>query len=686
FYGRWVGLEDLRELCYVSRDGTKASNLLRAAKSLGLNCKGLSRDIAGLSALPMPMIAFWNFNHFVVVEGLDAERVWLNDPATGPRTVTIGEFSDAFTGVVLVFEPGPTFTPMGCRPSLYSVIAENLRDVRGGIAFALAAGLLMVVPGIVNAGLSRIFLDEILLRAQSRWLAPLLIAMVMSAVLIGLLNILQRHMLARTQVALASIVSVRTMVSLMRQPLTFFSQRFDGDVANRVSQAERLSSLMSSGLVPALAGIVPIIGYGLAMTIIDPVLATIAVATVLSALGILALTARALEDGNRRTVNEEGRVYGATLQGLSMADDLRASGTESLFLARWLGAQGRYLTSNHYSGLKSQLVSEIANMLMTLATVAVLVVGGMRVMDGALTIGLLLAFQALMGSFSGPVLGLVGIGTQLQSIRGLSERLHDTLHRPTPSLAPAPAEAASRELEAGDAFLEMEGVSYSFGPMGQSVIENFSLTVPVGARVALVGASGSGKSTLGRLMVGLLAPVSGTVRIAGRRIEEWEPGDLRRALGYVDQNIGLFQGTIRDNITLWDDTLPEEYYTAAARDAAIHDFITGRPGGYAERVLEQGRNFSGGERQRLALARALAINPGLMVLDEATSAVDPVVEKEIMDAIRRRGCTCLVIAHRLSSIRDSDLILVLERGRVIEQGRHHELLARQGAYARLLES
>lgn len=687
YHGRWVSLEELRESCGVSRDGTKSTNILKAARGFGLLAKGLKKEPEQLAALPFPMILFWAFNHFVVLEGISGDKVWLNDPAMGPRTLTLEEFSADFTGVVLAFQPTDAFQPGGYRPSLASVIGNNLRGVRGGLVYALLAGAGLLVPGIIVASGYRIFMDEILVRGTKPWLPPLLVGLAGAGLLSGFLSLLQKHALARAETALATGSVIRYFWTLLSLPLSFFGQRYAGDLISRMTQTERMASQITTGLMPALIGIVPIVGYGSALFLVDPWVALVVLLVALVALGVLSVATRYLGDANARSLGDEAKLQGITLQGLAMRDDFRASGTEDMFMRRWNAAQRQVLEAEQHLVLRTNLINEAAAFLLAMAGVLVLVVGGARIMDGHLSIGLLLAAQALLSSFTSPMLGLVGVGARVQSIRGIADRLNDAmnyaLHKAETSSVHAVGEVAEEDRGYP---LALRGVGFGYGPGAPPVVDDFTLTVPLGARIALVGASGSGKSTLGRLMVGLVPPSSGEVRVFGRRLQDWSASHLRREIAYVDQNIGLFADTIRDNITLWDATMPEEQYVAAAHDAQIHTLITSRPGGYAARLQENGSNLSGGERQRLALARAFAVNPRIMVLDEATSALDPATEQAVMDAIRRRGCTCVIIAHRLSSIQDCDAIIVLEGGKVMEMGRHHELLARQGAYARLVEN
>jgi NHLM bacteriocin system ABC transporter peptidase/ATP-binding protein len=689
-HGRWTSLEELRETCGVGRDGTKAVNILRAARRFGMIAKGLKKDVGDLADLPCPFIVFWNLNHFVVVEqvrlrGDGQGRVLINDPAVGPRVVSAGEFDRAFAGVVLAFEPGREFKPHGARPSLFSLLAARLASYGFSFSHALFAGALLLMPAIVAAGFAKVFIDHVVIDNAQSWLWPLIAGMAAFAILRALLSFLQQAALARMQTAIGTATAAQQMWTVLHLALGFFSQRYAADVANRFSMVDQLSGMVAGGLAPAGIAFISIIGYGLALLVLDPVMALImAVAAALSLL-LLGASARGLEDAARRMLGDQSRFQAATVQGVFSADDFRASGTEGLFMARWMGYQAKVTDAEQSSRLRANLLGELASLIMALGTVAVLVAGGMRVIDGVITIGILLAFQTLMGNFSGSVQQLVGIGGQIQQVRGLAERLDDVARYKMITVTTTTSSALPALPPAGVG-LEMRDVSFGYAPLEEPFIQGLSLRLDPGARIALVGGSGSGKSTVGRLLVGLMEPSEGEMLLGGVPLDGWPTVLLRKTVAFVDQEIGLFEGTIRDNITLWDASMPEERIVAAARDAGAHDFITARPRGYNAGLSEAGGNLSGGERQRLALARALAVQPTILVLDEATSALDPPVEKAVMDAIRRRGCACVIIAHRLSTIRDCDSIFVMENGRIVEAGNHEALVAQGGRYCALIEN
>jgi NHLM bacteriocin system ABC transporter peptidase/ATP-binding protein len=689
YHGLWMSLERLREECGVNRDGTKATNIVRAAREVGMIAKGLRKEVDALPGLPLPQIVFWNFNHFVVVEGYaltpEGGHVWINDPASGPRPVSRQEFDTSFTGVVLAFQRGPEFRPAGSRTSVASIIRARLSGYRSVLGGAALAGAVLLVPGIVSAGFTGIFVDHILVAGQSRWLPYLVGAMLAVAVLRAGISYVQARILARGQIALAAEVSAKQMWQILHLPLGFFSQRYPGDIANRFNLIDRFGGTVFGGLAPSAISLLSIIGYGAALYFIDPVLGGVASMVAVLALLTLSVSVRGLADAGRRQISQDAALQGATIQGLSMIEDFRVSGTEGSFLARWSGYQAQVLDAEHRANLRSNTLSEASSLVTALGGVAVLIVGGVRVIDGALSIGSLIAFQMLMGGFFGPVLGLVRVGGQLQSLRGIGERLDDIVRYAEGARDKAPPPAAAPTGAPTGRDLTLENIDYRFGPADPMFIQGLSLDIRAGERIALVGPSGSGKSTLGRMIVGLAQPTGGTIRLGGLPLAEWPQAELRGAIAYVEQQVGLFSGTIRDNLTLWDETIAEQRVFESARLAAAHDFITARQGGYDARMASGGGNFSGGERQRLAIARALAVEPSLLVLDEATSALDAVAEQQIMDNIRRLGCTCVIVAHRLSSIRECDRILVMERGRIVECGTHGELVASGGLYRSLVE-
>lgn len=690
-YGRWIPLEELRVACGVSRDGSKASNVLKAARRYGLVAKGFKREPAQLRSMPMPMIVHWNFNHFIVLEGFVAGRAYLNDPGAGPTVVSDEEFDESFTGVALTFERDETFTAGGDPPSVFRSLAKRLPGSMTALSFVMLTGLALVVPGLVAPSFNKLFIDDILVKGLSEWIRPLLAAMGLTAIVSASLTWLQQRYLLRLESKLAIESAGRFFWHVLRLPVGFFNQRFAGDIAARVAINDRVAKIVSGDLATTTINALLIAFYAGLLLRYDVVLATVGVVTAVLNIAALRWANRARVDLVRRLQQDQGKMLGAAMGGLMTIETLKASGAESDFFSRWAGHHAKVSNTYQQLQLTTTMLGIVPPLLMSLNMALVLGLGGVRVMEGRLSMGLLVAFQALVIAFLNPVNRMVDLGTQLQDLKGDLGRLDDVLNaardpRATDLTGP-PADAHDDAAEVKlSGMLELRGITFGYSVLEPPLIQDFDLTLRPGSRVALVGGSGCGKSTLAKLVAGLYEPWQGEILLDGTPRSEVPRRVLVNSIAVVDQDIGMFEGTISENVTLWDTTIPESDLVQAARDAAIHEEVAVRPGGYGGRMEEGGRNFSGGQRQRLEIARALATGPTILVLDEATSALDPATEQAIDDQLRRRGCTCLIIAHRLSTIRDCDEIIVLERGRVVQRGTHETLSVVPGRYRNLIAS
>ncbi len=705
YYGRIIPLPQLRRDCGVSRDGSKASNMLKAARSYGLQAKGFKKELKQLQDLRPPYIVFWNFNHFLVVEGFRQHRVDLNDPATGPRHISLQEFDEGYTGVVLVIEPGTEFQKGGRKPSMILSLWERLQGTEGALIYCMVAGFFLTLVGLVVPVFSQVFVDDILVQGRQLWLRPLLVAMAIACLLQGSLTLLRLRYLRRLKIKLAVGMSSRFLWHILHLPVSFYAQRFAGEISNRTTLNDQVADVLAGKLATTIIDTVMVLFYALVMMQYDWVLTLIVVSFAAVNVLTLQLISRQRVDANQRLIQEYGKAAGVSIAALQSIETLKASGLESDFFSRWSGYYTKALNSQQELGVTNQTFSVLPTLLSALSSMFLLVVGGLRVMDGHLSIGMLIAFQGLMFNFQQPVNNLVNFGTTLQELEGNLIRLDDVLDNPIGE-GVGNGEQGGLEVPSGDrgergagevelssylvpklqGYVELQNITFGYSRLEPPLVENFNLSIKPGQRVALVGGSGSGKSTIAKLVSGLYQPWAGEICFDGKPREQIPQQLLTNSVAMVEQDILLFGGTVRDNLTLWDTTVPDKNLMRACLDAAIADVILSMSGGFDAELIEGAANLSGGQRQRLEIARALVNNPSILVMDEATSALDPETEQIIDQNLRRRGCTCVIVAHRLSTIRDCDQIIVLECGKVVQQGTHQQLWQVDGVYSRLIRS
>ena len=689
-FGRWVPLTELRERCEVSRDGSSAASLSRAARHYGLECKGLSVRAGQLKMLELPLILFWQFSHFVVLEGFDDRSFHLNDPATGRRTLSEEEFTRGYSGIALRFKRGDDFTPGGGRPGLIRQLGALLDRSWSALTGVFACGLMLTLLALVIPVSVGVFVDDVL-HNHGPW-GGLVAALLGGGVLVYVLSLLKNRFLKRLAIRISVTGSNRGLSQLLRLPVEFFHHRLVGDLTDRVSSIDRVAKNLTDRFLVLLVDIAMSAVLLIAMLAYD---LRLALAVLLLALlhGALAHFLNALRTVRSQAMRrEQGLLVGVGMQMLSHADNLRMTGTDDRFFSRWSGQQARELRARQrYSELGS-FNTALPGLIAAFRAAAVLGLGGSLVMAGEMTLGTLVAFFILAEMFLAPVGRFLEFADRRHALEADLQRLEDissTAEDPVFSRRSAESETIptfnGRLQLAGQ--LELKNVTFGYNRSRPPLIEDFNLVIRPGQRVAVVGPSGSGKSTLARLVSGIYQPWSGEILFDGHPRDEIPEEVLRRSVSMVDQEVVLFSATVRDNITLWNPSVPDEVIVSATRDACIHDDILVRPQGYATLVEEGGMNFSGGQRQRLEIARALVGNPTVLVLDEATSALDAATEEYVDDALRRRGVSCLIVAHRLSTVRDCDEIIVLEAGVEVQRGTHGELIAdREGTYYKLVRS
>ncbi|MFJ6656646.1 NHLP family bacteriocin export ABC transporter peptidase/permease/ATPase subunit [Streptomyces sp. NPDC091377] len=684
-HGRHVPLEELRVACGVSRDGSRAGNLLKAARGYGLTAKGMQMDLTALAEVPAPAVLFWEFNHYVVYDGmgrrLGRRGVFVNDPGKGRRFVPMEDFDGSFTGVVLTMEPGDGFTRGGRRPGVWGALPARLRGTAGALPVAVLASLLLVLVGAAVPALSRTYIDLFLIGGQTSPLDVLFLSMGACVLFTLVLTWLQQANLLHGRIISSTLSSARFLRHLLRLPVTFFAQRSPADLVQRLQSNDAVAETLSRDLAAAGVDAVVVVLYAGLLYTYDPQLTFVGIGVALLNLVAMRVVVRLRATRTAKLRADSARLTHTAYTGLQLIETMKATGGEDGYFRKWAGQHATTLEEQQRLGVPSAWLGMVAPTLAMLNSALILWIGGLRAIEGHLSVGLLVAFQALVTRFTAPLTRLNAVAGRIQDFAADVARLKDVENFRADPLHLRTGGESTRRLHG---HVKLENVSFGYSPLDPPLLTGFDLTVGPGRQVALVGGSGSGKSTVSRLIAGLYQPWEGVIRIDGRRLEDIPRGALAASVSFVDQDVFLFEGSVRDNVALWDPSIPDDAVAAALRDAALYDVVMRRPGGLRSRVEQDGRNFSGGQRQRLEIARALVRRPSILVLDEVTSALDAETELVVMDNLRRRGCACVVIAHRLSTVRDSDEIVVLQHGSVVERGRHEELVARGGVYAALV--
>ena len=685
YYEKWIPLEQVRSDCGVSRDGSKAGKILKAARNYGFEAKGFKYDVEDLKKqATFPCILFWNNNHFVVLDGFKGNYAIINDPARGKTRYTIEAFEKNYSGIYLELNPSEVFKPEGKPKSVIAFAKKRLKGTKTMVLFTLITTIIASLLSIIGPGFSRIFIDRLLTHQNPEWFVPFIIGISGVTIINIIIQIINQLYNLKLNGKLAVVGNTTYMWKVLKLPMDFFSQRMTGDIIGRQSSNASVASTFINTFTPLILKAGMAIFYLIVMFRYNVMLSIIGISSLFVDVIVTRILTKKRVDLSRVGTRDSSMLASTTASGIQMIETIKASGAENGFFRKWAGYQANVNNNEIQMSKLSLFWGIIPSSISMIVNVTITSFGLYLCMKGEFTIGMIMAFQGYLSSFMGPVNQIVSAGNSLLEMRTQMERIEDVIEYPDDDILKESKQDIEYRKLSGE--VELKNVSFGYSKLEEPLIEDFNLKLKPGSTVALVGPSGCGKSTIAKLVSGLYKQWNGEILFDGKPLSEIDKNIFRSSLAVVDQDITLFEDTIANNIKMWDDSIENFEVIMAARDSGMHDEINARDGGYNYKLIENGKDFSGGQRQRLEIARVLAQDPTIVILDEATSALDAKTEYEVTKAIKDRGVTCIIVAHRLSTIRDCDEIIVLDNGKVVERGTHNELYRLGGAYTALVSN
>ena len=688
YYRKQIGLDQVRTACGISRNGIHAADIVRAGEGYGLDCEEKHYSAGQLSRdCSCPAILGWGSDQFVVLEGFHSGKVHVVHPEKGRMRLGMETLEKQYSGTCIECAPGMAFIADGKKKGTLSYLKDALRTEGGIMILVLLTGFLSAAGGILSPVFSRVFTDDILSGQRTSWYPGILYCFAAVIFLQLISMVIHRVLIIRSTGKLAVQSNAAYMHHLLQLPLDFFSRRKTGALANRQGSNDLIAETLIGQFAPLLMNLLMLVFYLTVMAQYSLPLTAIGVATVIVNLLVAKRVGTIRREISATQYRSQANLDSATVSGIDMIETIKATGSEAGYFERWSGFHASVIKAQVKFNSIARYLLMLPAFIQTVSGYVVLFIGCWLIIQGKFTAGILLAFLQFLQALSAPVNDLLEAGENLQAMGSSLERIQDVMDYPEEISFADDYEGIDFEtVQKLSGQVELNHITFGYSAYADPLIEDFSLKLTPGKRVALVGGSGSGKSTIAKLTAGLLRPWSGEILFDGRSVGEIPRAVFRSSLAMVNQEIALFHDTMENNIRMWDGSITDYEMKLAARDADIHDFILSSKDGYHMMLEENGKNLSGGERQRVEIARVLCGDPSILIMDEATSALDARTEHEISEYVHSRGITCIIVAHRLSTIRDCDEIIVLDQGKVVERGTHDSLMAQGGFYRKLIQS